>query len=671
MSVIKKKRIKKTSNKTPKEDKDNLEVFLERPLPEIEEVSKFEEVIEKEIATEEMDTNLSAIYRDKKGELVDVSKVNKRGRLRLLVLFKQIFILTIFICGIYGLYSYLQRPAGTGAVFLEITAPNKIAAGIPFSYDIFYRNDTGLILEDSRLEVILPESFILTESLPPASGINSWSLGNLNINEEGTISVSGYLVAPIDSANVISAKLNYIPANFSSEFKKEVSANTIISGLGFMIDVDYLNTALIGQKNELELFLRGFKDNHLSAMYLEVNASDNFKIDKLEVTPLENLSEAESPESEQSEFKLENVGENRWLLSGLPLDSEESISIPITFTLQAKNEDHEDLNLRLFKKESDASTRVLWEKTLNFEIMKSDLNLNLALNGEKTDQALSFNNLLEYNLSYSNNGEAALYDLVLMAVVKGDFINWSSLKDPLGGSVAGNTIVWTKEQIPALAELAPGSDGEINFSLRLQDFSTSDLGKNTVITSYAQYGLNNSSEEDEVVDNKSNTILSQLNSDLSLSEKLLYFNEDNIPVGSGPLPPKVGEQTSVRVFWTVKNNLHDLEEVEVKMDLPAGVEWAGTEHTNVGSVSYNSENRQLTWRLGFLPTSVYRADAEFNISLTPNESDLNKILVLSPGSTVTAIDTFTKSEVQFSTQAKTTKLEDDEIAGLSNNGRIE
>lgn len=660
--------LKKNNKKTAKQkSSSDFQAFLERPLPAAEEVSRFEEAIKKETVAEEVENNLSAIYHDKKGNLIDVSKVKKRHRLRLIVLFKQVFVLTILACGLYGAYYYyFQRPAGTSAINLEIKAPDKVLAGEPISYELIYNNDSGLILRDVKLDAVLPLSFVLTESVPVPSGINSWPLGDLAIGASGSIVISGYLAAPVDSANVISARLSYVPANFSSEFKKEASANTIISGLGFIVGTDYLNTALIGQDNELKISLSAFKNNHLSDLYLEITGSDNFIINKVD----KNQATTTETEINQMSFGVQSAGENNWLLSNLPVDSENRLTIPVSFTLRDKIQDKEDVSLRFLKRESDGSERVLWEKTITFEAMKSDFNLSLMLNGAKTDQSVDFGSTLSYELDYANNGDSTLYDLALMAVIKGDFVQWSSLRDPAGGSVSGNAIVWTKEQLPALAELAPGASGKIDFSLKLRDFSVSDLGADTSIISYAQYGLNNN-QEDVSEDNRSNTIKSQINSDLSLAEKILYFNEDNLPVGSGPLPPRVGERSSFRVFWTLKNNLHDLENTQVVLNLPAGVEWAGGGNTNVGSITYDADNNQVTWRLGFLPLSVYRADAEFNISLTPTEADRDKILVLSPGSTASATDVLTQGTIIFKTKAKTSKLEDDEIAGLSNNGRVE
>jgi hypothetical protein len=654
--------LKKEKNKNILNKKNKLEPsFLERPLPESEEVSLFEEAIKKEVLSEEVDSNLSVIYSDKKGDLVDVSKVKKRKRLGLIVFFKNIFVLTIIASALYGAYYfYFEKPAGADSLVLEINAPERVVSGEPMIYEVSYNNTSGLILSDVRLELVLPTSFVITESVPPASGINSWSLGVLSPGDFGSISVSGYLVAPVDSANVIIARLSYVPSNFSSEFKKEVSANTVIANLGFLVSLDYLNTVLIEKNNELKINISNFKDNYLSDLYLQIEASDNLKINKSEFKPY--------PNYEDLSFSL--LSEKRWLISGLPFESQDRFSFPISLTFLEKLSDSEELSFSLIKKEADARELVIWERTISLEAVKSDLNLSLTLNDQKTDQAIDFSSSLNYSLEYANNGEAALYDLALMTVIKGNFIKWSSLKDPLGGSVASNAIVWTKEHLPALAELAPGESGKINFSVEVKDFSLADLSSSNAVTSYAQYSFNNQAEVDSE-DNRSNTIVSYLNSDLSLIEKIVYFNQDNLPVGSGPLPPRVNETTLLRVFWTVKNNLHDLEQTSVHMTLPTGVEWTGSANTNVGSISYDNDSRVVTWKLGYLPLSVYRADSEFNISVTPTESDRDKILVISSGSTVKAIDSVTKAEISRRTKAKTTKLEDDEIAGLSNNGRVE
>lgn len=666
MSVIKNKKNNKTI-KTLKEKKSSLEAsFLERPLPESEDVSRFESLIKREATIEETDNNLSAIYSDNKGELVDVSKVKKRKSLALIVFFKRIFVLTIIICGIYGAYYFFfQRPAGVDGLEFYINYPEKILAGEKMTYEIIYENNTSLSLDNVAIEAILPETFVITNSQPALNENNNLHIGSIYPAQKGSILIEGYLIAPVDSANVIIARLTYTPSNFSSAFKKEFTANTIVSSLGFLLNLDYVNTALVERSNELKLNFSAFYNNNLDDIYLTVSGPDNLKLIK---EPLE--EDNANNEEENAGPKFESISDYTWSISNLPKDSDERFSLPVEFTFNEKKTDKEELTLKLFKKEAENRELVLWEKTLSFDLINSDLNIDLFLNGEKSDQPINFGSTLNYSLKYANNGEAVLYDLVLMAVIKGSFIEWSSLSDSLGGSVAGKAIVWSKEQLPALAELAPGESGSIDFSIKVKSFSLGDLSGDNLVTSYAQYGLSKPAKEGDE-NNRSNTIRSYLNSDLSLTEKVLYFNEDNIPVGSGPLPPRVGEKTSVRVLWTLKNNLHDLKDAEAFMILPLGVTWEDNSTTNVGRVFYDADTRRVTWRLGYLPLSVYRADAEFSLSVTPSENDRDKILVLSPGSTVKAIDTLTNAEVLNKTSAKTSKLEDDEIAGLSNNGRVE
>jgi hypothetical protein len=256
-----------------------------------------------------------------------------------------------------------------------------------------------------------------------------------------------------------------------------------------------------------------------------------------------------------------------------------------------------------------------------------------------------------------------------MAALTGDFLDFNSLNMENKGTTNGGTIIWTKNEIPELAEIKPGQAGQINFSINLLPFKDGDIGKNLSVTSYAQYGVNNQAVKGS--DNKSNTLISLINSDLNLSERVLYFNDNNQPVGYGSLPPKVGEKTGFKVYWEVTNNLHELTDTRVVFNLPDNINFDDKNLTNVGSISYDATNRQVVWDIGRLPVSVYRADAEFGISITPVESDRDKILVLSSGSTVSASDTETKNVITKKTEAKTTKLEDDSIAGMNNSGRVQ
>jgi hypothetical protein len=284
---------------------------------------------------------------------------------------------------------------------------------------------------------------------------------------------------------------------------------------------------------------------------------------------------------------------------------------------------------------------------------------------------VDFGEMLDYNLSYVNKGDSAMRDVVIMAVLESDFLDWTGLKEENGAKEKGNTLIWTKNEIPGLAEIGVEEEGEINFSIPVLPFREMDLGKDFEIKSYAQYSIGETEDEDVGEDNQSNTIVNQINSDLTLEEEVRYFNNDNIPVGTGPLPPKSGETTTFKVYWTVVNNLHELKDLEIEVKLPENVEWNNKVRASVGTIDYISEERKVVWDIGRLPVSVYRADGEFNIAITPESEDVDKILVLMPGSKATAVDTVTDEDIEVSVKPKTTKLEDDEIAQMNNDGRVE
>lgn len=641
----------------------SLSAFVERPVPDENEVAGFEKALDREVRNNEIDNNLSEIYSDKKGDLINVQKMKvKRRQLFIIRFFKKLLFLTILVAFSYLAYSYFFSTGdSSGKVELSVTAPEKIKVGEEFSYLIEYHNPGKTNLSKVYLELQYPDNFIITNfSSEPENGDYGWSISSIAPGEKGTIKITGQLINKADSVNIITARLSYSSADYSAQFKKEESASTILSDFGFKADLDYSQTAFIGQDNEVKLIFSDMQENFLGDFQLSFSLPEETNVS---LTSLVKEGEGEK----DSSLTITKSGGASWQISNLrpELGRQE---IPIIYKVNTGIVNPE-IKVRLEKKMPDGQAYIFWEKSFKPELVKSDLNLTMFVNGVKSDSAINFGQKLQYVLSYSNQGSTAFKDVVILASLKSDFLNFNSLKMTTPGEVKNNTIIWTKKEISALEEIKPGQSGEITFSIDLSDFNDSDFGKDLAVTSYAQYGVNN--KETQGDSNKSNTIINKINSDLSLSEEVRYFNQDNQPVGSGPLPPRAGEKTFFKVYWSVKNNLHELSDVRVTLDLPSNVSWDERNSTNVGNIFYDSANNQMIWEIGRLPVSVYRADAEFGISILPSSGDINKILVLSPGAVVSANDTETNSQMIRKTSVKTTKLEDDDIAAMNNSGQIQ
>lgn len=650
--------------KVRRQEKSSLADFIERPVPSEQEVAGFERVVQQEMRDQEIDSNLSEIYRDKDGDLIDVSTLKvKRGPSALRRLFSRLTLLAFIALIAYGAYFFLVDKSNRASLDLNISAPDKVLSGEEFFYDISYHNTGRFALTNVDLSLKYPDNFIfLDSSLPPKESGDAWRLPDLDPGQSYSLSVKGKLINKADAPNVLEANLVYTPSNFSSEFKEQASANVITDDLGFSLDLSYLNSALVGQENEAELLFANFNDPlFINQFFLNISAPANIDIKDVSLLDKESAS--------STAMKVDKISGTQWQLGGLASDSDPQKLI-IKYQVNEKTEDKQTIIIKLEQLTGDGRSLVFFEKNLDLEIMKSDLNLTLSVNGQTSDSPVNFGQTLEYSLDYVNRGSSPLKDVNIRLDLNGSFFDWESLEDSHDGHLSAGGIVWTKDQVPALGEIQPNQAGRIAFSIKVADFKEEDLGRDLKLESQARFNLHLSSD-DPSSDRISNTVINKINSDLRFSEKILYFDENNIPVGSGPLPPKVGEKTSFRVYWTLSNRLHELSGAQVSLSLPPYVSFENQESIDAGSLIYDNANHRLVWDVGRLPIAIRRANLSFLISINPLPSDQGKIMILSPGASAEALDIETQGKIIIKEGAKTSKLEDDEIASLNNSGQVQ
>lgn len=666
-------KIKKQKNEKNREEADGVTInlkkssvaeFTQRPVPTEQQVEEFDDFIEDETLEEEIDESLNEIYQDEAGKLVDVKKLyhqTKRGFFYWLLVS---FALVAGFAGIsYFLYNNFYLSSGSDATALEfkITGETEVVAGQEFFYTISYQNLSNINLKNALLEVSLPDNFVLLDSYPEADSENNniWEIQHIPAESSNSIKIKGMIIAPKNDTGIALAKLRYTPENFSSEFKKESALTTTVKDVGVDIEIDFIKSVLVGMDNSLSFIFKTKENNYINDF-------------KLNIEPAENITFRVGAEDDRDNLaEFSEINPHSWQIKNL---NENEVIFPVYSNFLKKLSASQVLKVSLSKIIEENKYAIFYEKEIEFEVMKNDLNLTLIINGSRENTGVNFTDTLNYSLVYKNKGETEMKDVILMAVLDSDFLDWTTLDETMGGKRNDNTITWTKTQISDLEVLAQHGEGIIDFSIEVMDVDEVEAGLDYKITSYAQFNVGEIGEGDEASieteDNRSNTIVNTINSDLKVVEEIRYFNEDNITVGNGPLPLRVGEKTSFKIYWTLTNNLHELNNAKVEVSLPDYIEFDNKNRTNVGTIEYDNVNRRVAWNIGRLPTSVFRADAEFNISVVPQEDDRNKIIVLKPGAKVSAFDTVTNTEISKITDVKTSKLEDDDIAQKSNDGIV-
>jgi hypothetical protein len=536
-------------------------------------------------------------------------------------------------------------------ISFSLSGEEEVVANEEITYELRYANNSRMALDDVRINLSIDDTFILKETEPAFGATKGlWEIGDLAPQAEGVIRIKGVLLGKANEDSVLSAYLSYSPDGLTSEYKKEAFMVSKIIDTGIKIDFDYYDTVMIGETEEVLVKFRAMDMNFINDFRVTLEPLETFAI--LDYVPKETATKNGEI---YASFKTERPGV--WAVEGV-LD--ESRILPVQIKISDKSSSTQNLVFIFEKKAEDGQYREFYRETLKVEPMKNDLNLSMIVNGQREDMGVDFGETLNYSIVYTNKGDADIKDVIIMAVLEGNYLDWTTLDDKNKGREKGSTITWSKEEIPALAEIKQDQEGIIDFSIKVFEFGAVEAKGKTDISAYARFSVGKEASE-EAADNKSNKIVSKINSDLNFEEKVRYFNEDNIPVGTGPNPPQVGESTTYKVYWTISNNLHELSKLGVTMKLPEGITYDAKDRATAGSIVYSPEANEVVWSIGRLPTSAYQVSAEFSIKVTPDEDDANKIMLLLPGSRAQAVDVETNENLEKLSKPKTSKLEDDEI----------
>jgi hypothetical protein len=219
-----------------------------------------------------------------------------------------------------------------------------------------------------------------------------------------------------------------------------------------------------------------------------------------------------------------------------------------------------------------------------------------------------------------------------------------------------------KEVLADLESLSPSEGGTIDPALIIVgQIDPAIMADSFVTTVKATIGKIGDSAVARTI--SSTPITVKINSDVEFLTEARYFDRDGAPLGSGALPPRVGETTTYRIFWTITNSLHDLKNLSTTMTLPANISWTNNLETDNGSLSFNETTRQVTWSAESMNINVPYISAWFDVVVVPDENDLGQFINLTNPAALEAIDVVTNDLVHDAADSLTTALPNDAFAG--------
>jgi hypothetical protein len=220
-----------------------------------------------------------------------------------------------------------------------------------------------------------------------------------------------------------------------------------------------------------------------------------------------------------------------------------------------------------------------------------------------------------------------------------------------------NTITWDQTLFSDLAVLNP--DDTVNLGFSFNTFSEEKIRamknpKMDIAVTVTGKRQNESGISQDVTSSATKTI--RVASVLGLSARALYYSGPF--TNTGPMPPRVDNDTSYTIVWSLTNGSNDFSNTKVTAILPSYVKWLAVTAPAEEKISYNPIGGQITWDVGSLKAGTGYSGSprqvSFQVSLSPSLSQVNSAPTLVGEVTASGDDNFVGQSVEVGARAPLT-----------------
>jgi hypothetical protein len=264
-------------------------------------------------------------------------------------------------------------------------------------------------------------------------------------------------------------------------------------------------------------------------------------------------------------------------------------------------------------------------------------------------------------LSVRNNLPSRLFNASVEVKLKGGALDRRSVSVGENGFFrsSDDTILWDSRSVPELADLEPGFEKRLSFTLVPLPYSGIKSGDKPqvemTVTVKGERILESGSVE-PVLASESRKI--SLATDLSISSKAV--RSQGSLENSGPIPPQADKPTTYTVVWSISNSFNQVSNVEVRAALPSYVKWTNLKSPSGEIFSFNSVTNEVVWNVGsVLPNTGFgsaKKEIHFQLEFLPSLSQVGQSPVILGEAKLSGMDKITGQRVEARASAVTTNF---------------
>jgi len=544
---------------------------------------------------------------------------------------------------------YVFRFQNTRGLDVVMEVPDEVLSGVPFDLKVNFSNNSGAILEDARLTLILPEGAAFFGQ-DPQKTIDHTSLGVVGIGSLVQESYPIILFAPDESEKEFRVTVNYSTESLGARFEKSGRIQTTVSASGLLVEMRMPEKVVSGDEFESEVVYKNVSDRDFSDLELRLEYPASYTF----------VSASLKPDREN----------NIWQLGDLRKGSEGSFKV--RGSIIGNEGDHFEMKSHLTM-EASGQTYLLHQGAASIPISSSPLVLAIHL-PQGDGYVANPGDVLMYTVSYVNNTDTPLRDVMVRIQLVGEMYDMGSIQTNGITRLSDNTIIWNTASVPELALLDAGQAGAVAFSIKTKDVYPvrrfSDKNFTLKATAEAESPTVPSSISASRVFSRAR-LETKVSGKVVIDAQALFRDAASGILNKGAFPPRVGQSTNFTIHWVIKNFATDINNIEVRAVLGNNVKMVGEAKSNIGSLpAYEQATNEMVWRVdkvqanqGAVGTPI---EGIFQIEVVPSSEMVGNYMNLLGQTLLRATDVFAGKEISASDVGLTSALPDDPTVGQQN-----
>lgn len=553
----------------------------------------------------------------------------------------------LFAAGWYGVLRWWAEPSVT----LGVEAPREVRAGEQSSFEIVIQNAARAGLEGASLTLRAGSGVLLADASGKPLGervVRKDLDETIEPNSIRRETFSAYFLGKEGDSREIEISFRYRMPNIASDF-----AQTETISIQIAAPAVALNFNLPQQVLSARDFAFGYEWQNLSEFNL------NFMTAELELPQDFTFTQAAPAPTQAAEWQFQE------------LPPQGSGAITAIGRLNAPAGEVRVLRALL-------STNVRGEKILLGEItdeilvIENPLLMAMSVNGQ-TDYSTLPGETLQYRITFRNNFQEGLRDIIIVAKLDGAMFDLASMETAGAFDSRNRTVTFHGGNTSQLLLLGPQESGSVTFAIRTRNDIPGGLRNPTISVSAEMTSATRPRHlgvEGPV--SAATSIESKVSGVLTLTSNVLLRDPVYGRTVVGPWPLRVDQTTQMSVHLVLAAAANDFENILVSTTLPAGIAYIGNLRGNTAGTEMIVDPRtsRLEWRIPRLPAYQER-NLIFQVGVTPSILNAGNPIEILRAVTLTGRDHFTARQIDLTVPAiNSTTLRDPTIANPSVEGRV-